>query len=119
MILSPLQVICLCGSTKFREEFDKVNAQLTLDGYIVLAPGVWAHSDPEHAKMLEDHPELKFKLDKLHHHKIDLAGQVMIIVVDNYIGPSTLAEIEYAAARGKPVTYHRIYTPSPRENTNG
>jgi len=110
MALPTNKVICLCGSTRFREEFDKVNAQLTLDGYIVLAPGVWAHSDPEHAKMLEGHPELKFQLDKLHYRKIDMAGQVRIIVVDDYFSPSTLAEIEYAASQRKPITYHRVYT---------
>ena len=39
------KIVCLCGSTKFKEEFEKVNRDLTLAGYIVLAPGVFGHSD--------------------------------------------------------------------------
>ena len=39
------KIVCLCGSTKFKEKFEEVNRDLTLAGYIVLAPGVFGHSD--------------------------------------------------------------------------
>ena len=39
------KVICLCGSTKFKQSFEKINAILTLNSKVVLGPAVWAHSD--------------------------------------------------------------------------
>ena len=37
-------VITLCGSTKFKDEFMKVQKQLTLKGHIVLTLGLFGHS---------------------------------------------------------------------------
>ncbi len=93
------EVVCLCGSTRFRAEFTRVNAELSAAGSIVLAPGVFAHDgDP----MTEAE---KVALDELHKRKIDLADRVLVINVDGYIGSSTRSEIDYALARGKPVDY--------------
>ena len=38
-ISNEYKVICLCGSTKFKKSFEKINAILTLNSK------VWAHSD--------------------------------------------------------------------------
>lgn len=38
-----VKVVCLCGSTKFFEEFKEVNRTETMKGNIVLAPGVFGH----------------------------------------------------------------------------
>ena len=40
-----MKIITLCGSTKYKDMFLKINEQLTLDGNIVLMPGVFAHVD--------------------------------------------------------------------------
>ena len=92
-------IVCLCGSTRFRDEFARVNRDLTSEGHIVLAPGVFGHSgDP-----MTD--EQKRRLDDLHRRKIDLADSVYVVNPGGYVGPSTRSEIAYAAERGKPIDY--------------
>ncbi|MFD9950834.1 hypothetical protein ACFWYW_58930 [Nonomuraea sp. NPDC059023] len=94
------EIVCLCGSTRFREEFARANRELTRAGVIVVAPGVFGHSgDP----FTDDD---KQRLDELHRRKIDLADRVVIVSdASGYIGDSTRAEIEYARVLGKPVGY--------------
>ena len=90
-------VVCLCGSTRFRAEIVEANRLLTLEGHIVLAPGVFGHDgDP----ITDDE---KAKLDALHLRKIDMAEQVIVIAPGGYIGESTRREIVYAESTGKPV----------------
>ncbi|GHD52192.1 hypothetical protein GCM10010335_64320 [Streptomyces galbus] len=48
---------------------------------------------------------LKAQLDTLHHRKIDLADEVLIVNPDGYIGESTRREIDYARRLGKPIRY--------------
>jgi len=100
-------ITALCGSTRFKSEINKVNAELTLRGELVISLGVFGHVD------MPDRPDLwttngsddKRMLDELHKRKIDLADRVLVINVGGYIGESTRNEIEYAEARGKPVDY--------------
>jgi hypothetical protein len=42
MSLKP-KIVCLCGSTRFYEEFLNVTAQETLNGNIVVSVGVFGH----------------------------------------------------------------------------
>lgn len=95
-------IAVICGSTKNRKQMTELNKKLTLEGKIVLAPGVFAHDGDE----ITD--EQKTKLDALHLEKIDLADEVHVVVVvpGGYIGLSTSAEIEYAKKTGKPITFH-------------
>lgn len=96
--MSKPPVLCLCGSTRFREQFTEANRRFTMAGWIVVAPGVFQHDgDP-----LTD--EQKVALDELHFRKIDMADQVLVINPGNYIGESTAREIEYARSIGKPVS---------------
>jgi hypothetical protein len=85
-------VVCLCGSTRFKTDFEAANREATLRGAIVLAPGVF-----------EPTPEEKTALDALHLQKIDMADVVWVI--GGYVGESTRREIEYAGRHGKPVTH--------------
>ena len=91
--------ICLCGSTKFKKEYEETNRELTLLGYIVLSVGVFKE------KMTK---ELKDKLDELHQDKIKMADQIYIITKDNYIGESTRKEIEFASQLKKPI-YFKVF----------
>ncbi|HEY3957970.1 MAG TPA: hypothetical protein VGM53_31790 [Streptosporangiaceae bacterium] len=97
-------IVCLCGSTRFVDEFNRQRRDLTRAGQIVLAIEIVttqaAADDPQHAD-----PELKTRLDELHKRKIDLADYVLILNVGGYIGESTRAEITYAHQHGKPVRY--------------
>lgn len=126
-------VVCLCGSTRFKDEYEKAYRDETLDGKIVLTVGLFGH----HEGIDMDGP-IKAMLDQLHLVKIDLASEILVInpisrvypsckaiwphgrikvqkcgcgtdIQDvspvGYIGQSTRREIEYAQANGKTVRY--------------
>lgn len=100
------KLVCLCGSTKFYEEFMQANYEETMAGRIVLSVGFFMHRpETAHAETLGCTPEQKIKLDELHKRKIDLADEVLVIDKNGYIGASTLGEIEYAKAHFKVIRY--------------
>lgn len=94
------KVITLCGSTKFKEDFENINEKLTMEGNIVISVGVFGH-----AKGITLTEEEKTELDAIHFSKIDLADEIFVINVGGYIGTSTSREIEYAKSTGKRVNY--------------
>ncbi|MEV6895667.1 hypothetical protein [Kribbella sp. NPDC051137] len=96
-------VVTICGSTRFRTEIAAANRELTLAGYVVLAPGVFAHNDDTDAEPISTAD--KQRLDRLHLTKIDLACWVLVVNPGGYIGDSTRREIAHAGAVGVPVQY--------------
>ena len=92
-------VITLCGSTRFKEDFERVNKELTLAGNIVLSVGCFGHSGDVFTE------EQKIMLDDIHKRKIDMADEIFIINKNGYIGESTKSEIAYAYKHGKPVVF--------------
>lgn len=99
-------VVCLCGSTRFYEAFQRANFEETMAGRIVLSVGFFMHSATEaHGETVGITPADKEALDELHKRKIDLADEVLILNVGGYIGESTRSEIEYANRHGKLVRY--------------
>ncbi|MEU6557826.1 hypothetical protein ABZ915_47675 [Streptomyces sp. NPDC046915] len=96
-------IVVICGSTRFMAEMAEADLRETKAGRIVVKPGcdlksphaLW--SDPVEAQAL------KVRLDELHRSKILLADEVL--VVGDYIGDSTRAEIAYARSLGKPVRF--------------
>lgn len=95
------KIVCLCGSTKFKEYFELANRQFTLEGVIVLSVGFFMHSDDRG----EITPKTKERLDFLHLRKIDLANSIYVINYQGYIGESTSNEIAYAHLKGKEVMF--------------
>jgi hypothetical protein len=95
------EIVCLCGSTRFAEEMFAANRDLTFAGVIVVAPGVFSHSEPE-TRITDGQ---KAALDALHLRKIDLADRVLVVNPGGYIGESTSREIAYARSTGKPVAF--------------
>ena len=93
------KVITLCGSTRFKEEFERVNRELTLAGNIVISVGCFGHSGDTFTD------EQKVMLDDIHKRKIDMADAIYVINKDGYIGASTKNEIAYAYEHGKPVMF--------------
>ncbi|MEU0100387.1 hypothetical protein [Streptomyces sp. NPDC006267] len=100
------RIVAICGSTRFMAEMAEAELRETYAeprGNIVVKPGcdlktphpLW--SDPVEAEAL------KVRLDELHRSKILLADEVL--VVGDYIGDSTRAEIAYARSLGKPVRF--------------
>lgn len=99
------EIVVLCGSTRFKDEINRANAELTMQGKIVLSMGVFGHVDMPDRDWTTDASDDKRMLDELHKHKIDLADRVLVVNVGGYIGESTRSEIEHAQLRGKPIDY--------------
>lgn len=97
------QVVVLCGSMRFAADMAEVAITESVFGALVLKPDVnmklphplWA--DPVKAEAL------KGRLDGQHRQKILLSD--LVIVVGDYIGDSTRAEIDYARQLGKPIRF--------------
>lgn len=104
--MSRPKIVCLCGSTRFYDEFQAANYELTMAGEIVLSVGFYPHSSEQaHGETIGITEDQKLQLDELHKRKIDLCDYVMVLNVNGYIGESTRGEIEYAKANNKPVSY--------------
>lgn len=95
-------VVCLCGSTRFKDEFIAANFRETMAGKIVLTVGWFGHADGDVYMLSEAE---KAMLDELHKRKIDLADEVLVISPGGYIGDSTRSEIEYAQQMGLPIRF--------------
>lgn len=139
----PKGVVTLCGSTKFREEFEAEMARLTLDGNIVISVGLFGHALNMQCKVCgepkewhgnlpplegahdyetsfdfgtDDAPSsLKLALDNLHFRKIDLADYIHVINKDGYVGTSTAREVFYATEHGTGVSWMEPLTASEQE----
>ena len=93
-------VVTLCGSTKFKDDFIRVQKELTLAGYVVLSVGVFGHADKEQYST-----GAKAMLDDIHKQKIEMSDMIYVINKDGYIGDSTRSEIEWARDLGKLIKY--------------
>lgn len=92
-------IITLCGSTKFKEDFERVNRELTLAGNIVISVGCFGHSGDVFSE------DQKIMLDDIHKRKIDMADIIYVINKDKYIGSSTQSEIYYAWQHNKEILF--------------
>jgi hypothetical protein len=100
------EIVTLCGSTRFYEDFMRENFRLTMEGKIVVSVGFFMHSAGQaHGEDIGITPKQKIELDELHKRKIDLADSVHVINVGGYVGESTRSEITYAESLGKRITY--------------
>lgn len=99
------RIVCLCGSTRFKDEINAASARLTMQGVLVISLGVFGHTDLPDRDWTTGASDDKRMLDDLHRRKIDLADYVLVLNVGGYIGESTRSEIDYAEKLGKPVEY--------------
>lgn len=95
-------IICLCGSTKFKQQFDEMNWWLTSHDYMVLSVGAFHHSTEDQA-LRDEILAHKEQLDRLHKEKIATADAIVVLNIGGYVGASTKSEIEYATKVGKPI----------------
>ena len=93
-----LPVITLCGSMRFREEFARLDAELSLAGHVVLTP---VTLDPA-ADPTADEREL---LSRIHLQKIAMSDQIFIVNVGGYFGESTRRELNHARSLGVAVRF--------------
>lgn len=83
---------------RFREELERLDAELTLAGHVVLAPTALAPSRELDA-------EERARLGRVHLQKVAMADEVLVVNVGGYVGESTRREIEHARSRGVPVSF--------------
>lgn len=95
-------VITLCGSSKFKKEFEEVSLDLSLMGFIVISLGLFGHAD--HPEIMIDH-DIKSMLDANHKQKISMSDGIFVVDPGNYIGESTRSEIEYAQKKKRRIWY--------------
>jgi hypothetical protein len=93
-------IVCLCGSTRFKEAFAQAAAAEALAGRIVLSLGIFSQADG--IELSAERVELQHRL---HRCRIDMADEVLVINPGFYVGEGTREEIEYAIARGKRVRW--------------
>lgn len=99
-------IVTLCGSTRFQDDFIRVQRDLTLKGALVISVGMFGHQEEGFDWGTDEEPSAaKIALDELHLRKIDLADMVFIINKDGYIGTSTRREIDYATDSEKRIVY--------------
>ena len=94
------KIVCLCGSTKFKEAFERGNKEETAKGNIVLTVAMFGHLEG-----LDMSSDIKKTFDEVHFDKILLADEIFILNVGGYIGESTKNEIEYAIQNKKQIKY--------------
>lgn len=104
------KTITLCGSTRFKEDYIRVQKELTLAGNIVISVGLFGHQGDD--EVWEE--GVKEMLDEMHLAKIDMADEIFVINPGGYIGASTKREIAYASAKGKKIS---SIEPIPEELT--
>ena len=94
-------IICLCGSTRFKEHFAEANKQETLKGHIVLSVGFFGHHEPS----FDHDSDVKQRLDWLHLEKIKMSDEVLFLNVGGYLGKSSLNELRFAFGLGKKIRF--------------
>ena len=97
------EVVTLCGSDRFAAQHLEAHRRLSLEGRVVLLAALPLPDD--------DTPPADVEvLAGLHRQKVDLSDRVHVVNIGGSVGPSTAAEIAYAEAAGKQVTYERDAT---------
>ena len=94
-------VITLCGSTKFQDDFIRVQKELTLKGNIVITVGLFGYSGDGEVWQ----PGVKEMMDDMHKRRILMSDEIYVINKNKYIGESTRSEIEFAKRHNKKITY--------------
>lgn len=91
-------VITLCGSVRFREEIERLDAELSLAGHVVLTPAAMNRSTELTAAD-------RTRLGLVHLRKVAMADHVVVVNVGGHVGENTRREIEHARSRGIPVSF--------------
>lgn len=95
-------VVCLTGSSSFKDEYIRIHKEYVLRGYIVLTPIFYSHTDGQEITKRQ-----KERLDALYLHYINLSDILCVISPTGYIGDSTKSDIAHARKQKKEVCYSK------------
>lgn len=93
-------ILTICGSSKFQEQIDQVNAEFTAANWVVFSPS--CHLTKKLQLIPHNIDEIN---DEVHKRKIELCDAIFVVNVGGYIGESTAKNIEYARQEGKKIFY--------------
>ena len=96
-----MKIITVCGSFKFMKEMMEITEKIGLQGNCMLTPVYPTNKGKD--KYTEEEAKIA---GKMHLERIKLADAILVVNVNNYIGESTKAEIQFAKSLGKEVMYY-------------
>lgn len=94
-----MEIICVCGSVRFKDEMLKYRDEQNAKGNWVLLP------ENMEIDIQKIDTRVKERMDSLHKAKINHADSVVIWNRDGYIGESTRSELNYAMSVPKPIEF--------------
>ena len=104
------KIVVLCGSSRFADVMAVCAWLLEKEEGVIclglhLLPWWYATKDeiPDH---LAEHEGVADRMNELHLRKIDLAHEIFVINVNDYIGDDTKREIEYTKGKGLPIRWY-------------
>lgn len=89
--------ICLCGSTRFRDDYEAINRLLSKAGHVVYSVASFVHHEDDIT------PDIKETLDLVHLRKVQESELVVIVGEkdgESYVGDSTRKELKWAQMIG-------------------
>lgn len=111
-MLGKFKVITVCGSTKYKKEFEDLCKRLELEyGYLVLRTSIFSHTDGINLTEIQEENCIgKYK------EMMKISDEIAVCVVNGYIGKHTKTDIDYAKSIGKKVRYY-CYDPGVCNST--
>ncbi len=95
-------IFTLCGSARFESVWHEANKQLGLAGHISFSMMTFPSIEGDKSWYT---PEQKWTLDLCHLAKIEESDAVLMLNVNDYLGESSLRELEWARIRNKQVYF--------------
>lgn len=101
------KIITLCGSSRFCDVMavcawliEKKEQAITMGLHLL---PIWY---PSHSDHQAEYEGVADAMDDLHKRKIDISDEIFVVNRDDYIGKSTISEIEYAKNLGKNIRWY-------------
>lgn len=96
-----MKIITVCGSLKFKDEIMQITEKMALQGNCMLSIVYPTKKDKD--AYTDEEKEI---LGKMHKERIKISDAILVVNIDNYIGSSTISEIEFAKKLNKEIIYY-------------
>lgn len=98
-------IVTLVGSSRFSKEFEEAKRRLSLNGWLVFDPGLYAKPGGGTDAEVWEAEEARPLLCQIHDDKIRLAEWVLVIDPGGYVGAATTRQIALASSLGTPIRH--------------